>query len=66
MSSNFRGVEEEAFTWQDSKASIAINTLSEVEDPCAEAIPCAWWQSVLICPQVGMEACRVAPSRASW
>ena len=30
-----------ALAWQDSKASIAINTPSgEAEDPCREAIPC--------------------------
>ena len=39
----FSGVGEEALTWQDSKASMAINIFSgEVEDPCKEAIPCAW------------------------
>ena len=57
----FSDVEEVAFAWQDSKASIAIKTLSgEAEDPCREAIPCARWQSDFICPHVGMEACWVA------
>ena len=38
----FSDVEEVAFAWQDSKASIAIKTLSgEAEDPCRETIPCA-------------------------
>ena len=38
----FSDVEEVALAWQDSKASIAIKTLSgEAEDPCREAIPCA-------------------------
>ena len=52
---------EEVLIWQESKASMAINTFSgETGDPCKEAIPWAWWQSVLICPQVGMGACWVA------
>ena len=39
----FSGVGDKKPTWQDSRASIAINTFSgEVEDPCKEAIPCAW------------------------
>ena len=39
----FFGAGEEALTWQDSKASRAINTLSgEAGEPCGEAIPCAW------------------------
>ena len=47
--------------WQDNRASIATNTFSgEFEDPWTEAIPCAWRQSILFCPQVGMEACWVA------
>ena len=47
----------EALTWQESKASMAINTFSgETEDPCRETIPCAWWQSALIWPQVDTEA----------
>lgn len=38
----FSDVEEVAFTWQESEASIAIKALSgEAEDPCREAIPCA-------------------------
>ena len=48
----------EALTWQESKASMAINIFSgEAGDPCKEAIPRAWWQSIFICPQVGMGAC---------
>ena len=51
----------EALTWQESKASMAINIFSgEAGDPCKEAISRAWGQSVFICPQVGMEAFRVA------
>ena len=54
----FSDVEEVAPAWQDSKASIAIKTLSgEAEDPYREAIPCASWHSDLICPHVGMEPC---------
>ena len=54
----FSDVEVVALSWQDSKASVAINTLSgEAEDPCREAMPCARWQSDFICPHVGMEAC---------
>ena len=38
----FSDEEEIALAWQDSKASIAIKTLSgEAEDPCREAMPCA-------------------------
>ena len=38
----FSDVEEVALACQDSKASIAMKTLSgEAEDPCKEAIPCA-------------------------
>ena len=57
----FSEVEEVALAWQDSKASMAMKTLSgEAEDPCREAMPCARWQSDLICPHVGMEACCAA------
>ena len=48
----------EALTWQESKASMVINIFSgEAGDPCKEAIPCAWWQSIFICPHLGMGAC---------
>ena len=54
----FSDVEEVAFIWQESKASKTIKTPSgKAEDLCREAIPCARWQSDLICPHVGMEAC---------
>lgn len=57
----FSNVEGVALTWQDNKARIAIKTFSgEAEDPCREAIPCAWWQSDLICPHMVIEACWVA------
>ena len=42
----FSEVEEVGLAWQDSKASIAMKTLSgEAEGPCREAMPCARWQS---------------------